>query len=71
MPRTNEDLPRVQIAAQLNDQGWNVLDSSFEGFECTLYGRVKADYILRDRKGRVIVAIDAKKNAGKTVEEAQ
>jgi len=58
---TNEAFSRVQIDAQLKDQGWNVLDTNAVRFEYVLPDKTKADYVLCDRHGRALAVIEAKR----------
>lgn len=63
MGGTNEAFSRVEIDAQLKDQGWDVLNPNAVRFEYVLPDRTKADYVLCDRHGRSRAVIEAKKAA--------
>ena len=63
MPPTNEAFSRVQIDAQLKDQGWDVLDSRSVRFEVLLPDGTRADYVLCDRHGRALAVVEAKRAA--------
>ena len=63
MPPTNEAFSRVQIDAQLKDQGWDVLDSRSVRFEVPLSDGTRADYVLCDRHGRALAVVEAKRAA--------
>lgn len=60
---TNEAFSRVQIDAQLRDQGWDIVDTNAVRFEYVLPDLTKADYVLCDRNGRSLAVIEAKKAA--------
>jgi hypothetical protein len=60
---TNEALSRVKIDAQLRDQGWEITNTNAVRFEYVLPDRTKADYVLCDRNGRSLAAVEAKKAA--------
>jgi type I restriction enzyme R subunit len=61
MSGTNEAFSRVRIDAQLQDQGWEVLDTNSVRFEYVLPDNTRADYVLCDRNGRSLAVIEAKK----------
>lgn len=63
MPGTNEAFSRVNIDAQLKDQGWDVLNPNAVRFEYVLPDKTKADYVLCDRHGRALAVIEAKRAA--------
>ncbi|MDP3936927.1 MAG: hypothetical protein Q8R92_02180 [Deltaproteobacteria bacterium] len=72
MTSTNEAFSRVNIDAQLKDQGWDVLNPNAVRFEYVLPGRTKADYVLCDRHDRALAVVEAKKAAiNPTETEAQ
>ena len=60
MSGTTEAFARVKIDALLEDAGWNLTDGSSVLFEHTLPDGTQADYVLRDRQGRSMAALEAK-----------
>lgn len=63
MAGTNEAFSRVQIDAQLRDQGWDLQDPQAVRFEVVLPDQGRADYVLCDRRGRALAVIEAKRAA--------
>jgi type I restriction enzyme R subunit len=63
MSGTNEAFSRVRIDTQLQDQGWEVLDTNSVRFEYVLPDNTRADYVLCDRNGRALAVIEAKNAA--------
>ncbi|MCY3773080.1 MAG: DEAD/DEAH box helicase family protein [Gemmatimonadetes bacterium] len=61
MSGTTEAFARVKIDALLNDAGWNLTDGSSVLFEYTLPDGSQADYVLCDRRGRPMAALEAKR----------
>ncbi len=61
MSGTTEAFARVKIDALLKDAGWNVTDGSSILFEYTLPDGTLADYVLCDRRGRPMAALEAKR----------
>ena len=57
---TTEAAARVKIDALLKDAGWNVADGTSVLFEQTLPDGTRADYVLCDRAGRPMAALEAK-----------
>ena len=58
---TTEAFARVKIDALLKDAGWNLTDGSSVIFEYTLPDGTQADYVLCDRQGRPMAALEAKR----------
>jgi type I site-specific restriction endonuclease len=56
----NEAFSRVQIDAQLNDQGWDATDSNSVRFEYLLTDGTRSDYVLCDRNGWSLAVVEAK-----------
>lgn len=63
MTGTNEAYARVQIDAQLKDQGWDTKNPNAVRYEVVLGDGTRADYVLCDRHGRALAVIEAKKAA--------
>ncbi|MDD9983400.1 MAG: DEAD/DEAH box helicase family protein, partial [Gammaproteobacteria bacterium] len=61
MSGTTEAFARVKIDALLNDAGWNLTDGSSVLFEHALPDGTQADYVLCDRQGRPMAALEAKR----------
>ena len=61
MSGTTEAFARVKIDALLQDAGWNLTDRSSVLFEHALPDGTQADYVLCDRQGRPIAALEAKR----------
>ena len=61
MSGTTEAFARVRIDALLRDAGWNLADGSSVLFEHALPDGTKADYVLCDRQGRPMAALEAKR----------
>lgn len=57
---TTEAFARAKIDALLKDAGWNVTDATSISLEHTLPDRTRADYVLCDRAGRPMAALEAK-----------
>ena len=55
-----EALARVKIDALLKNAGWNLTDGSSVVFEYALPDGTQADYVLCDRQGRPMAALEAK-----------
>ena len=60
MTDTKEAFARVKIDALLKDAGWNVTDGTSVLFEHTLPDGSRSDYVLCDRAGRPMAALEAK-----------
>ena len=60
MIRTTEAFARVKIDALLQDAGWNLADGTSVLFEYTLPDGTRSDYVLCDRGGRPMAALEAK-----------
>ena len=60
MNGTSEAFARVKIDALLKDAGWNVADGTSVLFEHTLPDGTRSDYVLCDRAGRPMAALEAK-----------
>ena len=56
-----EAFARVKIDALLRDIGWNLTDGSSVLFEHALPDGTQADYVLCDRQGRPMAALEAKR----------
>ncbi len=61
MENKTEAFARVKIDALLKDAGWNLTDSSSVLFEHALPDGTLADYVLCDRQGRPMAALEAKR----------
>ena len=61
MSSTTEAFARVKIDALLKDAGWNLTDGSSVLFEHALPDGTQADYVLCDRQGRPMAALEAKR----------
>ena len=61
MSGTTEAFARVRIDALLQDAGWNLTDGSSVLFEHALPDGTQADYVLCDRQGRPMAALEAKR----------
>ena len=61
MSGTTEAFARVKIDALLADAGWNLTDGSSVLFEHALPDGTQADYVLCDRQGRPMAALEAKR----------
>ena len=61
MSGTTEAFARVRIDALLDDAGWNLTDGSSVLFEHALPDGGRADYVLCDRQGRPMAALEAKR----------
>ena len=62
MNNKTEALSRVKIDALLKDAGWNLTDGSSVLFEQSLPDGTQADYVLCDRQGRPMAALEAKRS---------
>ncbi|MXW51797.1 MAG: restriction endonuclease subunit R [Gammaproteobacteria bacterium] len=60
MAATTEAFARAKIDALLMDAGWNVTDGTCVLFEQTLPDGTRSDYVLCDRAGRPMAALEAK-----------
>ncbi len=58
-----EAFSRVKIDALLKDAGWNLTDGSSVLFEQSLPDGTQADYVLCDRQGRPMAALEAKRSS--------
>jgi len=58
---TTEAFARVKIDALLKDAGWDLTDGSSVLFEHALPDGTQADYVLCDRQGRPMAALEAKR----------
>ncbi|MCY3819132.1 MAG: DEAD/DEAH box helicase family protein [Gammaproteobacteria bacterium] len=61
MSGTTEAFARVKIDALLTDAGWNLTDGSSVVFEQSLPDGTQSDYVLCDRQGRPMAALEAKR----------
>ncbi len=61
MTATTEAFARVKIDALLKDSGWNLTDGVSILFEYVLPDGTQADYVLCDRRGRPMAALEAKR----------
>ena len=61
MSGTTEAFARVRIDALLEDAGWNLTDGSSVLYEHALPDGSQADYVLCDRQGRPMAALEAKR----------
>ena len=61
MRDTTEAFARVKIDALLRDAGWNLPDGMSVRFEHALPDGTQADYVLCDRQGRPMAALEAKR----------
>ena len=61
MSGTTEAFARVKIDALLTDSGWNLTDGSSVLLEHALPDGTQADYVLCDRQGRPMAALEAKR----------
>ena len=61
MDNKTEAFARVKIDALLKDAGWNLTDGSSVLFEHALPDGTLADYVLCDRQGRPMAALEAKR----------
>jgi len=61
MKNKTEAFARVKIDALLADAGWNLTDGSSVLFEHALPDGTLADYVLCDRQGRPMAALEAKR----------
>ena len=61
MSRTTEAFARVKIDALLEDAGWNLTDGSSVLFEHALPDGTQADYVICDRQGGPMAALEAKR----------
>ena len=60
MSGTSEAFARVKIDALLKDAGWDVADGTSVLFEHTLPDGTRSDYVLCNRAGRPMAALEAK-----------
>ena len=58
-----EAFSRVVIDAQLRDAKWNLTDGRSVQYEYALPDATKADYVLGDRRGRILAVVEAKRLA--------
>ena len=68
MNGTTEAFSRVKIDALLRDAGWNLTDGVSVLFEHVLPDGTQSDYVLCDRSGRPIAALEAKRASINPVE---
>ena len=61
MNKKTEAFARVKIDALLKDAGWNLTDGSSVLFEHAILDGTQADYVLCDRQGRPMAALEAKR----------
>lgn len=61
MKRTTEAFARVKADKLLEDAGWNLTDGVSVRFEYSLPERTQSDYMLCDRQGRSMMALEAKR----------
>ena len=67
MSGTTEAFARVKIDALLKDAGWNLTDGSSVLFEHALPDGTQADYVLCDRQGRPMAALEAKRASSEPI----
>jgi type I restriction enzyme R subunit len=58
-----EAFSRVVIDSQLNDVDWNLTDGQSVRYEYQFLDGTYADYVLRDRHGRAMAVVEAKRAA--------
>ena len=68
MSGTTEAFSRVKIDDLLRDVSWNLTDGSSVLFEHTLPDGTRSDYVLCDRQGRPVAALEAKRASTNPVE---
>ena len=68
MSGTTEAFSRVKIDALLRDAGWELADGVSVRFEYALADGTQADYVLCDRSGRPVAALEAKRASINPVE---
>ena len=68
MSGTTEAFSRVKLDALLKDVGWNLTDGVSVLFEHALPDGTKSDYVLCDRSGRPMAALEAKRASINPVE---
>ena len=68
MSGTTEAFSRVKIDALLRDAEWDLTDGVSVRFECALPDGTQSDYVLCDRSGRPMAALEAKRASIKPVE---
>ena len=68
MSGATEAFSRVKIDALLRDAGWNLTDGVSVLFEHALPDGTQADYVLCDRSGRPMAALEAKRASVNPVE---
>ena len=68
MSKTTEAFSRVKIDALLKDAGWNLTDGVSVLFEHALPDGSRADYVLCDRSGRPVAAVEAKRASVNPIE---
>ncbi len=68
MTGTTEAFSRVKIDALLKDAGWNLTDGVSVLFEHALPDGTQSDYLLCDRSGRPMAALEAKRASINPVE---
>ena len=61
MNGATEAFARVKIDARLRDAGWSLTDGASVLYEHALPDGTKADYVLCDRRGRPMAALEAKR----------
>lgn len=61
MSGTTEAFSRTKIDNLLRDANWNLTDGTSVLFEHTLSDGTRADYVLCDRQGRSMAALEAKR----------
>ena len=61
MSGITEAFTQVRVDARLRDTGWNLTDGSSVRFEPALPDGTQADYVLRDRQGRPMAALEARR----------
>ena len=61
MSGTTEAFARVKIDKLLEDAGWNLTDGVSVLFEYALPDGTQSDYVLCDRRGRPMAALEAKR----------
>ena len=68
MSGTTEAFSRVKIDALLRDAEWDLTDGVSVRFECALPDGTQSDYVLCDRSGRPMAALEAKRASINPVE---
>ena len=68
---TTEAFARANIDAQFNDAGWEITDDASVPFEYAVPDGTLADYVLCDRAGRPMAALEAMARATRGPHESE